>query len=157
MVNASMKPKILLIMLLPLLLLGSCSKQRKLSSKYSNSKSPYVKEQTQTESKPEVKPEDLSNLVIREEKVRVVEQKEPETVYKYYVILGSFKVIENARKFKDDIIKEKFIPVILENENGLYRVSVNAFNDEMQARERISQIRKQYEKYNDVWLLVRKQ
>ena len=99
----------------------------------------------------------MSNLVIREEKVRVVEQKEPETVYKYYVILGSFKVIENARKFKNDIIKEKFIPVILENENGLYRVSVNAFNDETQARERISQIRKQYEKYNDVWLLVRKQ
>jgi len=104
----------------------------------------------------EKRPEQASDIVIREEKVRVVEQKGNEPVYKYYVILGSFKVIENARKFRDEIVKEKFEPVILENENGLYRVSVNAFNDEMQARERIGQIRKQYEKYNDVWLLARK-
>lgn len=148
-----MKINFLIVLLIPLFLFGSCSKQRKLSSKYKISDSPYVNEEVKVDQKHEA----LPDLVIREEKVRVVEQKEPETVYKYYVILGSFKVIENARKFKDDIIKEKFSPVILENENGLYRVSVNAFNDELEARERISQIRKQYEKYNDVWLLVRKQ
>ena len=147
-----MRTSFLLVVLLPVLLLGSCSKQRKLSTKYSKSESPYVKEEQVVEKRPE----QASDIVIREEKVRVVEQKGNETVYKYYVILGSFKVIENARKFRDEIVKEKFEPVILENENGLYRVSVNAFNDELQARERIGQIRKQYEKYNDVWLLARK-
>ena len=52
---------------------------------------------------------------------------------------------------------ENFFPGILVNENGLYRVSVNSYDDETLARTRISEIRQKFPKYNDVWLLVKKQ
>ena len=118
-------------------ILSSCGSSRKGSSRFDDSSSPYVKEVT-----------------VREEKVKVVDDED--VVFGYYVIIGSFKVVENARKFRSDITKEGFSAVILENENGLYRVSVGSFNDEQAARGKISQIRRNYERYKDVWLLIRK-
>ena len=113
------------------------TKDTKGSSRFDNSSSPYVKEVT-----------------VREEKVKVIDA--DDVVFGYYVIIGSFKVVENARKFRGDVVKEGFSAVILENESGLYRVSVGSFNDEQAARNKILQIRKNYEKYSDVWLLIRK-
>ncbi len=92
---------------------------------------------------------------MKEEKVKVIDEPEDE-VFKYYVIIGSFRVLENAQNYKKQLINEGFLPVLLENENGLYRVSVSAYNDEMPARERISSIRGKYDKYDDVWLLIRR-
>ena len=107
------------------------------SSRFDNSSSPYVKE-----------------VKVVEEKVKVIDA--DDVVFGYYVIIGSFKVVENARKFRGEVLKEGFSAVILENESGLYRVSVGSFNEEQAARNKISQIRKNYEKYSDVWLLNRK-
>ena len=118
-------------------LLGACGSNRKGSSRFDDSSSPYVKEVT-----------------VREEKVKVIDDED--VVFGYYVIIGSFKIIENARNFKADVANEGFTPVILENDNGLYRVSVGSFNDERAARNKVNQIRNNYEKYNDVWLLIRK-
>ncbi|MDR2037317.1 MAG: SPOR domain-containing protein, partial [Bacteroidales bacterium] len=72
---------------------------------------------------PPIMENELTEITVREEKVQPVDLPD-ETVYKYYVVIGSFKVIENARKFRVDLVKEDFLPVILENENGLFRVSV---------------------------------
>ena len=76
---------------------------------------------------------------------------------RFYIIIGSFGVIENAQKYKKQLMTENFFPGILVNENGLYRVSVNSYDDETLARTRISEIRQKFPKYNDVWLLVKKQ
>ena len=77
---------------------------------------------------------------------------------RFYVILGSFSIYDNAVKFKKQLMSQDFTPGILVNENGLYRVSVNSYDDENQARARISDIRKNYpEQYSDVWLLIKKQ
>jgi cell division protein FtsN len=70
---------------------------------------------------------------------------------RYYVIIGSFSVYENAQKFKKQLMSEDFFPGILVNEKGLFRVSVNSYDDESMARTRISEIRQKFEKYNDVW------
>jgi len=128
--------KTLLIVILAVIF-SSCASSRKGSSRFDNSASPYVKEVT-----------------VREEKVKVIDDED--VIYKYYVIIGSFKVVENARNFRSTLISEGFTPVILENTEGFYRVSVAFFNDEKAARNRIEHIRNNYEKYNDVWLLIRK-
>ena len=128
--------KIFMLILL-VALISSCGSSRKGTSRFDNNSSPYVKEVT-----------------VREEKVKTVDQ--DDVVYRYYVIIGSFRVVENARNFRADVSKEGFAPVILENEEGLYRVSVGSYNDETAARNKIAQIRSNYEKYNDVWLLIRK-
>jgi cell division protein FtsN len=91
---------------------------------------------------------------VKEEKVKMLDVENEQ--FKYYVIIGSFRVLENAQNYKKQLISEGFTPVLMENENGLYRVSVAAYNDEAEARQRIAEIRSKYNKYSDVWLLIRK-
>lgn len=76
---------------------------------------------------------------------------------KFYIILGSFGVFENAQKFKKQLMAEDFFPGILINEAGLYRVSVNSYDDEASARTRVGEIRQKFPQYNDLWLLIKKQ
>lgn len=131
-------------------LLTSCASFKKGSSSFDDSDSPYVTEQAKPKASPTPKA-----IVVKEEKVKVIDQTD-NTAHNYYVIIGSFKVLDNAKNYKKQLIQEGFTPVILENENGLYRVSVSAYNDEQPARDKIGNIRSKYEKYNDVWLLIRK-
>jgi cell division septation protein DedD len=82
---------------------------------------------------------------------------------RFYVILGSFSIYDNALKFKKKLMGQDFTPGILvvtkksADEKDLYRVSVNSYDDETQARTRISEIRQKYPDYSDVWLLIKKQ
>lgn len=143
-----------------LLVLGSCTSLRKGSSRFDESNSPYVKEQparVEVKEKEAVKPVAKSEPVtVREEKVTAVDQSGKEVVYRYYVIVGSFQVLENARNFRSKLIQEQFAPVILESEIGFYRVSVAAYHDEDDARAKIHQIRNNFDQYRDTWLLIRK-
>jgi cell division protein FtsN len=75
----------------------------------------------------------------------------------FYVILGSFSIQDNAQRFKKQLMAQDFFPVgILVNQNGLYRVSVDSYDDETQARNRIREIRQKFPQYSDVWLLINK-
>lgn len=132
----------------------SCASLNNGSSSFDDSDSPYVQEETTPIVKEKPAPK-TDKIVVKEEKVKVVDEPETE-VFKYYVIIGSFRVLENAQNYKKQLSGEGFLPVLLENENGLYRVSVSAYNEEMPARERISAIRSKYDKYDDVWLLIRR-
>jgi len=76
---------------------------------------------------------------------------------RFYIILGSFGVYENAQKFKKQLMSEDFYPGILVNEAGLYRVSVNSYDDETIARNRVGEIRQKFPQYSDLWLLIKKQ
>jgi cell division protein FtsN len=140
-----------LVVLAAIFLLSSCASMRRGSSSV-NTTQPATKD---APARVEVKEPAVTQpaITVREERVRNIEHTGPD--YRYYVIIGSFRVLDNARNFRADLIREQFSPVILENENNLYRVSVAAYNDEQAARDRIAQIRRQYEKYNDVWLLIR--
>jgi len=92
----------------------------------------------------------------RIENVRQVDSQE-RTMYRFYVIIGSFRDIENARRNNIDLTRKGFTPVILENENGLFRISVGGYEDERAARARIANIRASYAEHRDVWLLIRRQ
>jgi len=76
---------------------------------------------------------------------------------KFYIILGSYKMYDGAEKFKKQLIAEDFFPGILINEAGLFRISVNSYDDEATARSRIAEIRQKFPKYSDLWLLIKKQ
>ncbi len=131
-------------------IISSCSSLKKPgTSSFDDSESPYVNEDV----KPKVKPE-LAKIVVKEERIKLLDVKNKD--FKYYVIIGSFKILNNAKNYKQELIKESFTPVLMENESGLYRVSVAAYNDETAARNKIAEIRSQYKKYSDVWLLIRK-
>lgn len=81
---------------------------------------------------------------------------------RFYIILGSFAKYENAQKFKKQLMAEDFFPGILfapdaENGKGMYRVSVNSYDDEAVARNKVGEIRQKFSKYSDLWLLIKKQ
>lgn len=98
-----------------------------------------------------------STVKSKEEKVTAAQGEASDFGSKrFYVILGSFSVYENAQNFKKQLMQENFQPGILVNENGLYRVSVNSFDDETMARSRVAEIRQKFTKYSDVWLLIKK-
>lgn len=97
-------------------------------------------------------------IAVKEERVTVIQEEgKPIEAGKYYVIMGSFKVLENAQKFKTHLIIDHYNPIMLQNEDGLYRVAVGTFSQEQPARDRIGAIRLESDKYNDVWLLISKQ
>lgn len=96
-----------------------------------------------------------TEVAVRTEKVKLIDA-DNETLYGFYVIIGSFRSVANAREYNTDLLKDGFTPVILENENGLFRISVGGYDDEKVARAKIADIRAVYEIHKDVWLLVRK-
>lgn len=74
----------------------------------------------------------------------------------YFVIVGSFSSNENAGRFKQELVQQGFKPIVLHSETGYYRVCVDSFNDETSARSRVQNIRTEYPKYADSWLLIKK-
>ena len=76
---------------------------------------------------------------------------------RFFVIMGSFSVLENAKRLKETLASENFHPVILKNETGMFRVCGNSYAEEAAARARIAEVRAQFSKYSDIWLLIRKQ
>jgi len=96
-----------------------------------------------------------TEVTVRTESVKQIEPND-RTLYRFYVIIGSFRSLDNARQWRADMTKKGFSAEILESENGLYRVSAGGYNDEGAARARIAGIRAAYEEHADVWLLVRK-
>jgi cell division protein FtsN len=76
---------------------------------------------------------------------------------KFFVIMGSFSVLENAKRLKETLKAENFSPAILMNESGMYRVCGNSYEQESAARSRIAEVRGIFPKYSDIWLLIRKQ
>ncbi len=96
-------------------------------------------------------------VVVKEEKVRVIESKaKTDDNCRYHIIIGSFKMLQNARQICQDAIAKDFLPSIMENEEGMYRVGVYSSATEKTAREKIAALRKSHPEYVGMWLLVEK-
>lgn len=96
----------------------------------------------------------IKDLVVKEEKVEIVNKGiEKQT---YYVIIGSFKEKLNADKYMIEMKTKQFVPVLLRNSQGLYRVSVYSSNSERAARSQVLSIRQGFSEHSDVWLLISK-
>lgn len=96
-------------------------------------------------------------IVIRTEQVDLLQGEDlSKGQYAYYVIIGSFSSLENARSLKSQLLEKGMIPVLLQSETGMFRVSVNQTNLEKEARSVISDIRTRYPEHQDIWLLKKK-
>lgn len=73
----------------------------------------------------------------------------------FFVILGSFSQLNNAKNYRETLLNKGFTPIILHSETGYYRVCVNSYQNEGDARTRVAQIRQTYPEYSDVWLLIK--
>jgi len=141
--------KVLNIILLLVVLMAVGCKTQKIAPKPVPMKSETVIKPTDNES---------SSIKSKEERFTAAKGEASDLGSKrFYIILGSFGVYENAQKFKKQLMAEDFFPGILINEAGLYRVSVNSYDDEGVARARVGEIRQKFPKYSDLWLLIKKQ
>ncbi len=94
-------------------------------------------------------------IVEVEEKLVPNENKEP-SPGKFFVIIGSFRDPANAKDHQTLIGKDGFTSEVLKNDAGLYRVSVKATDNIVEARNEIGRIRTRFPAYSDTWLLIRK-
>jgi hypothetical protein len=152
------KMKVFNIVLLLIVLMAAGCKTQKIAPKPEPMASETVVKPSDSSSVSSSNGSASSSVKSREERITAAKGEANDLGSKrFYIILGSFGVYENAQKFKKQLMAEEFFPGILINEAGLYRVSVNSYDDEGVARSRVSEIREKFPKYNDLWLLIKKQ
>lgn len=145
----------LLTLLIIAALLPACRSGKEMNPYTAPPIRPEVREPAK---RPEVVPEPAEVIPVVEERFEF-EKKQDELehqVNSFFVILGSFRVSENANKYKTSLEGVGFTPVILLSETGLHRISVGSFSQEAEARQRVLQIRRAYPEHHDAWLLIRK-
>lgn len=100
---------------------------------------------------------DEKPIAVRSEQITFTQQEDraQNETNTFFVIIGSFSQLENAKNYRETLLSEGFTPIILHSETGYYRVCVNSFKNEQEARSRISQVRQAFPKYSDIWLLVK--
>jgi cell division septation protein DedD len=113
---------------------------------------PSSETKTETTTVAEEKP-----IAVRKEQVTFTQQEDrsDNESNTYFVILGSFGQLDNARNYRETLLGEGFTPIILHSETGYYSVCVNSFKSEGDARNRVKQVRQGFPKYSDVWLLIK--
>lgn len=72
----------------------------------------------------------------------------------FYIVIGSYKNINNAKKRTDKLIKKGYSAEILPKFGNLNRVSIAKFNNKKSAREEMKNLRKKFCD-NSFWLLCR--
>ena len=96
-------------------------------------------------------------IAMRKEQVTFTQQEDRSSNENntYFVIIGSFGQLDNARNYRETLLDEGFTPIILHSETGYYRICVDSFKSETEARSRVSKLRQAFPKYSDVWLLIK--
>jgi cell division protein FtsN len=108
-------------------------------------------------SEPATKAVSESPVSVRKEQISFTQQedKSQNESNSFFVIIGSFSQLDNAKNYRETLLGEGFTPIILHSETGYYRVCVNSYKIEQEARSRIAQVRQAFPKYSDIWLLVK--
>ena len=112
---------------------------------------------SETETQNVEKIADEKPIAIRKEQITFTEQEDRSSNENntYFVIIGSFGQLDNAKNYRETLLDEGFTPIILHSETGYYRVCVDSFKSETNARSRMSKLRQAFPKYSDVWLLIK--
>jgi len=75
-----------------------------------------------------------------------------ELLDQYYLIAGSFKIRDNALRFREQLTNEGYNSSIFESKDKFYRVSMLVFSDKKDALKAFYAVRKEEDR-SDVWLL----
>ena len=149
--------RVLFIVAVIVLSFASCKTSKKAQT-YRSAYEPAVENkviqeqpvpQTPTISAPE------TPIVFKTEEV-TIERSGENKYYNYYVIVGSFSMVDNAYKLQNELLANGQKSDVLKSETGMLRVTYMGTNSEDEARRQISNIRKNLPGFSDVWLLKRK-
>ena len=150
--------RILFFAFVMVLTLASCNSSRKAAQSSSTDTAPRVfSVPSASEPASNTTATESSSVAMRREQISFTQQ-EDIAIHEqnsYFVIVGSFSQLENARNFRETLLREGFSPIILHSETGNYRVCINSYKGEQEARSRVAQVRQAYSKYSDIWLLIR--
>ncbi len=72
---------------------------------------------------------------------------------KFYLIVGSFKVINNANKLNKQLLKDGFSPEVLKEENGYHRVALCSFTTKDTAVKKLKKVQSEKKEFPGIWLL----
>jgi cell division protein FtsN len=87
----------------------------------------------------------------QKEKITVIEGNR---VHRFNVVVGSFVNPTNAKSLRDRMERQGYVPVLAQNEKGMYRVIIASFNDRSQAAAERETIKDRfYPEFADAWLL----
>ncbi len=75
--------------------------------------------------------------------------------YTYYVIIGSFKDVQNAKTLYKDLKKQGAPSKILDPVNSFNRVAIHSFDNKNDALAKLYKIRAQGGELVDAWILKR--
>ena len=151
-----MKFKVFSLLIVCVLLFCSCKSNKKTTQTVSRTPVSAIAAAPVTERDPIVEEVSTTEVIVRTESVTPVDRSDTQTLYAYYVIIGSFREVANARRQNLVLAEKGFSPEILASENGLFRISVGGYDAENAARAQIAQIRARHQEHRDVWLLVRR-
>lgn len=88
---------------------------------------------------------------VRREEVTLTQGKE---MMRYCVIVGSFIYEQNAIRLRNKLTKMGFLgSSIMQNRQGMYRVSALCSDHLSAARTKLADIRREYPQFSDAWLL----
>ena len=153
--------KVLFLLFAAAMVMVSCKSSKKATT------SPYtpVSEETTAPSQPKIFniPDSKPTAPVTKAEPTVPVRKESfsftqpqdNTQNRFFIIVGSFSSMDNAKNFRQTLISEGFTPIIVQSETGFFRVTVDSYNNEADARKRLLQVRDNYPKYADTWLLIK--
>lgn len=153
-----MKSYKLIISLLALtFFLGSC-KVKEAAGPYRPAEDTKKVEQTatikqNTESQKVSEPESTGPNKVRTESFKLVEGEDATALKTYSVVIGSFKNRANAQGLQS-LMKANYAPMIVVNDEGMFRVLLVSYDDYLSAKQKIVEIKSQFD---DAWVLVPKQ
>jgi cell division protein FtsN len=151
----------LILIIVTAVMMVSCKSSKKATT------SPYTPATQETTTTPQPKiftiPDTKNTVPAAKEEPTIPVRKESfsftqpqdNTQNNFFIIVGSFSSLDNAKSFKQTLVSEGFTPIIVQSETGFYRVTTDSFNNETDARKRLLQVRENYPKYADTWLLIK--
>ncbi len=112
---------------------------------------PIAIEETVKDTIKSTPPPAVEKEITRSEKFTVVEPQQQSLLKTYHVVIGSFGVQQNAENLKASMTNETYTPIIVKNEQGMFRVILKSFDDYASARAEINLINT---KFSDAWVLI---
>jgi cell division protein FtsN len=87
----------------------------------------------------------------QKEKVTLIEG---DNMHRFNVVIGSFINRTNARSLKERMERQGYLPMIAQNEKGMYRVILVSFNNRSQAVSERNTVKERFfPEFADAWLL----
>ena len=144
----------ILMVLAVVLIAGTSCKSKQKITEIAGGNIPAVNNNTSTSTSPVVTaPVVTEPEVTRNEVFTLSEGDQSAMKFKYHVVVGSFKSQSNAKGLQTTLVSEGNKAIVVINEQGMYRVLIASYNEYMQARTKINEIKS---RFADAWVLVQK-